>query len=378
MKKYISIIPDLKGGAGHMFTYHQAFGKSVKINKSEHFVLFYSNITPEIYKSNWRNVLEIGVLEMSFRNLVKSGNIIRSAVDVIKFAHSISKGIGSIEHSRNDKLVLFIERFNALQLAGFMLSSVFKSKKIFHLLILFRHDQYSFGNSRYIYKLLVVIINIFCNLVIVTDSDILARNLRNFFGHKVSTVPIPMSKTRAATNKSDNSIVKIWWPGGARINKGWDILKEILGVFSQRTVKKNIRFVVSNSSGLHHLIQQPHIEILDDVLSIESYYEKFNEINIVLLPYSRNDYRASTSGIFVEAIILGKVPFVTDGTWMSSELRKYDLMELVIDWARPEALDIVLERYNSKDIQGKLKIMQEYYKSYHSVDNFSKIISSLI
>ena len=88
MKKYISIIPDLKGGSGHMLTYHQAFGESVKINESEHFVLFYSNIIPEINNSNWRNVLVIGVLELSFRNLVKNGSIIRSIADVINFSFS--------------------------------------------------------------------------------------------------------------------------------------------------------------------------------------------------------------------------------------------------------------------------------------------------
>ena len=360
-----------------MLTYHQAFGESVKLTGSEHYVLFYSKIIPEINNSNWRNVLETGVLELSFRNLVKNGSIIRSVVDVIKFSRSISKGIGNINNCGTDKLVLFIERFNALQLAGFMLATLFKSKKKFHILILFRHDQYSFGNSKYIYKLIVKIIKIFFNLIIITDSDILTKNLNKYLGHGVSTVPIPVHKI-TTINECSDSTVKIWWPGAPRINKGWNIIKEIVDSFSKKKVKKNIKFIASTNSGLHHIINREYIETIDDVLSIQSYYEKFNEINIVLLPYSHNDYRASTSGIFVEAIIMGKVPFVTDCTWMSSELRKYDLMELVIDWTDAEVLDDILDKYNSKEIKGKLTKMQEIYEGYHSISNFSKIMSILI
>lgn len=360
-----------------MLSYHQAFGEALKINKSEHIALFYSSNNLVINNSKWRNILEIGVLEMSFNSLIKEKAIFRAVIDVIKFAYSILKGIRSIEYFEEDRLVLFIERFNALQLAGFMLASLLKNKKTYQLLILFRHDQYSFGNSKYVYKFIIAILAKFCNLTIVTDSNILTKNLRNFFEYEVSTVPIPLGEI-LVINKHDDALVKIWWPGGPRENKGWKIIKEIITKFNYQYKKQNIRFVASKSSELHHLVDHSYIEILDDVLSIDSYYKKFNEINIILLPYSSIDYRASTSGIFVEAVILGKVPFVSDKTWMASELRKFDLEELIVDWERSDILEIILERYNTKEIHEKLKKINDVYYNYHNINNFSRIINSLV
>ena len=44
----------------------------------------------------------------------------------------------------------------------------------------------------------------------------------------------------------------------------------------------------------------------------------------MLLSYNEKKYRIQTSGVFSEALALGKVTIVPDGTWMSDVLREKD------------------------------------------------------
>ena len=58
----------------------------------------------------------------------------------------------------------------------------------------------------------------------------------------------------------------------------------------------------------------------------------FNRYDFVLLPYDKKIYAECNLGIFVEAIVAGKITLVSADTWMAYELNKFKLTELVIDW----------------------------------------------
>ena len=55
--------------------------------------------------------------------------------------------------------------------------------------------------------------------------------------------------------------------------------------------------------------------------------------NFIILPYESKDYKYRSSGIFVESISLRKIVLVSVNTWMSKELKKHNLSELIVhDW----------------------------------------------
>jgi glycosyltransferase involved in cell wall biosynthesis len=43
---------------------------------------------------------------------------------------------------------------------------------------------------------------------------------------------------------------------------------------------------------------------------------------VVVVPYDASGYREPTSGVFAEALAMGKPVVVTSGTWMAHELRR--------------------------------------------------------
>ena len=69
---------------------------------------------------------------------------------------------------------------------------------------------------------------------------------------------------------------------------------------------------------------------IEENLSREVYLRYLNESDAILLPYNIWNYQYSSSGIFIEAVSAGKVPLVSDGLWISGELKKHDLEGRII------------------------------------------------
>ena len=77
--------------------------------------------------------------------------------------------------------------------------------------------------------------------------------------------------------------------------------------------------------------------------------------------------------LFVEAIVAGKPPLVTGGTWMAHELLRYDLGKLIMDFDGP---DVFLQMHRwlaDPTVRHKLARMQQAYAQYHSQENFTAV-----
>jgi glycosyltransferase involved in cell wall biosynthesis len=64
----------------------------------------------------------------------------------------------------------------------------------------------------------------------------------------------------------------------------------------------------------------PGVEIVEEVLSRERFLGALAAADFVVVPYQAEAYRYRTSGIFAEAVALGKPVITTRGSWMAGEL----------------------------------------------------------
>ena len=55
----------------------------------------------------------------------------------------------------------------------------------------------------------------------------------------------------------------------------------------------------------------------------EEYQSTMNRADLVLLPYLPSGYTLQTSGVFSEAMAMGKVSISPEGTWMADMILKY-------------------------------------------------------
>lgn len=64
----------------------------------------------------------------------------------------------------------------------------------------------------------------------------------------------------------------------------------------------------------------PGVRVVESVLSREEFLDQLIAADVVLVPYSNDAYRYRTSGIFAEAVALGKPVITSRESWMSGEL----------------------------------------------------------
>ena len=110
-------------------------------------------------------------------------------------------------------------------------------------------------------------------------------------------------------------------------------------------------------------------------LSVDQYYELLNNADIVLIPYHPKFYRIATSGVFVEAVLAGKVVITTSGTWMANELMSSEcggIYEYGNTDQLTEKLLGVRDSYEGE--KAKTEILTNRYRKEYSIEAFAENI----
>lgn len=380
----ISIVPDLKGGMGHMYGYHKAVGDAARINGWQHFVATAPDQILWSLPDGWVACLETGGLELNFKRLIRQQNIFLIIKEVSIFAFSIAKFVRGNLVRNEGQTILFIERFNPMQLLSLLISVIGVNRKHLNCWVLFRYEPLFFGMNGGIYKILTSCFRLLLGddrFKLIADSEPLSTALAAYFKRPVYVVPIPHThgEDKVAISHKMGDEVVLWWPGSPRIDKGWDIIKKIVNVSSKTIpLTRRVRLIVSDAAGIPESRQNPIVQLVKNVLPEDEYKRYLFCSDIILLPYKADIYRASTSGIFTEAIAAGVIPLVSDGTWMAYELKKASLDELVIDWNQRNLINNILSFATNSEVRRKINILRDKYLRFHSVKSFARTIDGLL
>jgi hypothetical protein len=211
---------------------------------------------------------------------------------------------------------------------------------------------------------------------LLTDSDVLAKSLSAFFKQPVKVVPVPHIDifSRESYSKSSPEII-CWWPGSPTTSKGWDIIRRIAKLRAEEACI--FCLVAAASSNIHAIPGGIEVQLIDDFLPREVYCEWMQRSDMILLPYDPDSYAQRTSGIFVECIAAGKIPIVTEDTWMAKELLKFGLEELIVSWDEPDILSRLSNIAGNDVTKNKIVRMQQSYLNFHSEINYASKMKSL-
>lgn len=274
------------------------------------------------------------------------------------------------------KNILFLETFAITDIRLITNLLTFLPKKNLSLWLLYRYPSTFMQNELELYKACHKEIkkkNIYLKLI--TDSELLAKDLSSAFEEKVHVFPIPHVEDIKSDPNKKNDLIQCWWPGLAREGKGQKIIQN----FAKSCHSKNSLFhlLAAKNANLTPSEKGPKVSILPKELSREEYLDHFINSDLILLPYIDSCYEKSTSGIFVETIMAGKTPVVYPNTWMAYELNRFSLQSLIIDWSEETLAEKLFEIYQDCSIQDKLRLMRKNYLNYHSMDSFTQEIKQL-
>lgn len=265
----------------------------------------------------------------------------------------------------------FLECFSFLELFHLTIACWLYGKNHDHLWLFLRRDLKQFKFQGLFHALLIRLLQqkFGIRLKLLTDSLLIKNELEERLQQPIQQIPLPHIAASLPPRKPlTPGMLFCYWPGEPRKAKGWDAIREILQFSSPDQV--SIELIASDEARLFSSIHK--IKAVAPILTHEDYWKELCNCDVVLLPYDPLIYRCSTSGIFVESVAAGKMPIVTDRTWLAHELRRFSLDELIVDWKHPHFWSQLHKIASDDAIRQKLEAMRTDYQGYHNLSCFGR------
>ncbi|MGL5035379.1 MAG: glycosyltransferase family 1 protein, partial [Microcystaceae cyanobacterium] len=225
---FISLIPNLMGGEGHIIPYHQAVAKSVASLGWEHLALMPTNSPGDLFLHQ-RSCLFEADLEAEGNAIAK---LFRLKL-VWQLATSMVKALGQqAEEHEARPTIIFMERFIHLQLLALAIAIWRVPIDNLYVWILYRRDVHQ-DKTRFFYKMLNRLIRgglVPQHLRFLTDSEPLKVALSAYFKEEIVVMPIPHTDIDfTVLEKKPGSQLPIicWWAGSPREEKGWELMRKL-------------------------------------------------------------------------------------------------------------------------------------------------------
>ena len=142
---------------------------------------------------------------------------------------------------------------------------------------------------------------------------------------------------------------RLGYLGATREERGADLIPALVRE-TRRTFGDRVAWTVQlDPDGLARLVDRPvgddlalmrddpAVELIEGKVSTEDYFAMLDRMDIVVLPY-RQRYEVSGSGVFVEALSLGKVLVLPERGWMADFARRYGNQPATFDEAAPASV----------------------------------------
>ncbi len=227
-------------------------------------------------------------------------------------------------------------------------------------------------------------------VVLCTESELVQKEYIDLLNLPIPVLPLPI-----AVNWIENDCrifvppLTITYLGGDVYYKGFDLLVEAIARLVQgrpRQCRFKLQVEAPNreTRPWHHQVLTPMerlgelmrttdiIELVPESLPTTEYLSLLRATDVFVLPYRSIHYAASTSGVFAEALSLGKIPVVPEGTWMSQELARLDIEGLTFKQGDVEDLARVLGRVIEDHLQFRERMAQagRDWQSCHNPQTF--------
>lgn len=370
--KVISLIPFLTGiGKGHDFVYNKSVGRAAAINGWDYAAGIPVSITADRVPKEWEKILPSHHLLYKKGLIPRLTRLVLNSIAIRRFVH---------KKFSSDRNVIFIESFDPSFLFALVVALSLLHRKKLEVWLLYRSEKSCKGVKGKFYKHLTGSIRFLVgseNLKILADSNLLVVWFSSFFRQKVYLVPIPHTDLSSHLSGSTKRDQIVCWVPGRQNEKTYN--RNIICHLSKlrHFGQVPLLLVVGEQSKLQSIKGGIDVRLVPNVLSPNEYQYWIQECDIVLLPYDPVLYTRSTSGVFVECVCAGRIPIVTRETWMASELSRFDLTELSVDWFAPDLLAKIEAIAGSLEILKKLSYLRRTYLAFHNEENFAKYLRGI-
>lgn len=164
------------------------------------------------------------------------------------------------------------------------------------------------------------------------ESAVYADKLSELIGSPVAATPVPPD--HELLPMSENADFHVISPGSGRIDKGFNILPDIITEYRQKHPHSKVKFLIQNlpmwdlvhnMRSASQLYSAPGVELLPASISFEEMSEMFQQSHVVLMPYASDIYALRSSAILTEAVGYGRQILTSKGTGFEMEVSYFGL-----------------------------------------------------
>jgi hypothetical protein len=371
----ISLMFCLDTEQGHIYTYNLSLGHAVRTLGWDHIAAVRAAAHVKVIPPGWHMCL-------GYPDTPRASGLLQKGRKLGQLVRTLNMFLRQQERDEHRPMILFLEWFDPVHLIAFCLALLgLPMRTQFSTWILYRLAMYG-PRDLLFFRLVHGIIRARLGkdrLTLLSDSEIVAKALFKSMGLPVYTVPIPHgalspdepieSPRLDPCNTGGEGQLTCWWPGQPAPLKGLAVIEHLTHLSGAPA--KRLRIVAAEGSGLTAQPDGCDVTLIPDVLTRPQYVGWLKASDIILLPYDPTAYAERTSGIFCEAVSAGKLAAVTDGTWMSDELRRHDLSELIVNWYDTAIVDRLVYLYNDPEVRRKLDQMRVAYNGYHTIQGLA-------
>jgi len=225
------------------------------------------------------------------------------------------------------------------------------------------------------------------SLRLATDSERLKGEYQRLTSLPIEIFPIPhtgdIPPKAGACKKRRPQTVRFVSLGDARREKGFDLIAQAIKRLHKCALMGKMEFFLQcHISDKAHLSMKSYyrqledlgasnVILLKDVLNRRDYADLLLQSDVVLLPYSKDVYHSRTSGPFTEALAAAKTVIVTDGTWMSDQLKSYGSGLTVLDRDVESLMAAIINAVDQhKRLRAKAQRDSSRWTSFHNPERF--------
>lgn len=292
--------------------------------------------------------------------------------------------------------VVLIHTINhSMLIAIYLWYRLLSKDKLPYLFLLFRYNNIVYlPEKRYLgtYKIYKLFFRMLDNLsgceriIYATDSEDLAKEYGLMTKKRLHVMPIPhiyLHRRQTTVSQDDLQEKVLVYLGPARDEKGYYLLPDAIKFVLNKETTTKIKFIVQSNLSVNPdklTIKAKerlsdfgkNVVMIDRILETEEYYNLIANADAVLIPYCASFYYARTSGIFAEAVAMGKPVVIPRNTWMERQLLKFDGGGVTFEDGDPASLaEAILEFVEKYQEIGKKTIgCAQRWKQNHNAQTF--------
>ena len=199
-------------------------------------------------------------------------------------------------------------------------------------------------------------------------------------GGKCYLLPIPHTDDLFMTSEiKKRRSISVGFPGMPRGEKGSKVVRELAVILSKYD---SFKIILQSWDFYISLFKDSNLNVDINFYkeTREDYISYIRSCDLVMLPYSSENYILRSSGIFVESLCAGKIVIVPKNTWMAGQFKKMKLGRFIISFNDPEELKDLLDyiNLNFDDVNQDFKSKCSHFRTFHSLNNFRRILESKI